>query len=255
MRFRRYLAAAVVCLALLVSDLVQRLIIRPWVKLLPSRRTTVLRGWLNLMAWVVTAPVRRVGGGRIPRPLRAIPGGPGVLILMNHQSLFDIPLVVQAVDGGYPRIVTRKRYSRGIPLISHMIGLYEYPVVQPSANPSTVRETLDDLAAAAADAEQPIVIFPEGTRSRDGEIGRFKSAGLSTILAARPWTVYVVVADGFWSVVTFDDFLKRMDQIRGRIEVAGVLEWTDPAADPAPFVFEVRALMVERLAAMRGQAT
>lgn len=251
MRFRRYLAAAVVCLALLVADPIQRVIIRPWVALRPSRRASVLRGWLNLMAWVVTAPVRRVGGGRFPRPLRAIPGGPGVLILMNHQSLFDIPLVVQAVDGGYPRIVTRKRYSRRIPLISHMIGLYEYPVVEPSANPREVRAILASLAAAARESQQPIVIFPEGTRSRDGEIRRFKGAGLAAILAARPWTVYVLVADGFWSAATFEDFLKRMDRIRGRIELAGTLEWTDPSADPQPLVREVHRLMVERLAAMR----
>ena len=54
--------------------------------------------------------------------------------LMNHQSLFDIPLVVQSVVRGYPRIVTRQRYSRSIPLISHMVKLYQYPVVAPSAN-------------------------------------------------------------------------------------------------------------------------
>ena len=253
MRFRRYLAATTVCLGVLAADLTQRLVIRPWAALRPSRRPSVLARWLDLMAWVVTAPVRSIGGGHIPPPLRGIPDGPGVLVLMNHQSLFDIPLVVQAVDGGYPRIVTRKRYSRGIPLISQIVGLYEYPVVEATANPTVVRETLAMLANSARGSEHAIVLFPEGHRSRDGQIGRFKAAGLTAMLAARPWTVYVLVVDGFWRAATFRDFLKRMDHIDGRLELAAKLEWPDPTADPRPFVREVRRIMVERLAAMRAE--
>lgn len=214
----------------------------------------MLARWLDSMAWLVTAPVRRIGGGRIPPPLRAIPDGPGVLVVMNHQSLFDIPLVVQAVDGGYPRIVTRKRYSRGIPLISHMIGLYEYPVVEQSANPTLVRETLAALADSARTSEHAIAIFPEGHRSRDGRIGRFQSAGLTAMLSARAWTVYVLVGDGFVGVATFDDFLKKMDRIDGRLELAATLHWPDPSADPRPFVREIRRTMIERLAAMRAKS-
>lgn len=249
------MAAAVVCLAMVAADVVQRFVVRPWVKLRPRTRTAVLGRWINLMAWMVCAPVRRLGGGHFPAPLRAIPDGPGTLVLMNHQSLFDIPLVIQAVDGGYPRIVTRGRYSRGKPLVSLMVRLYEYPVVESSANPTVVRETLSVLADSARSSTRTIVLFPEGTRSRDGRIRRFKTAGLTALLAARPWTVYVLVVDGFWQSATFADLLKRMDRIRGRLELAGTLEWSDPCADPRPFIGQVRQMMIERLAAMRAELT
>lgn len=244
----------IVCLALLLSDPVQRLVIAPWIRLRPSRRIPVLGGWIRLMAFFITKPVQAIGGGGLPKPLKTVPSGPGVLILMNHQSLFDIPLVVQAVCGGYPRIVTRRRYSRWIPLISQMIRLYQYPVVDPTASAGTLRRTFAELRETAKDSDVPIAIFPEGTRTKDGQIARFKSAGLARILSARPWSVYVLVTDGLWQIAKFEDLVKGMSHIDGKLEHVGTLEWTDPEADPAPFIEEVRTLMIESLAAMRGEA-
>jgi len=207
------------------------------------------------MAWVTTRPISVIGGCVIPRAPRIVPTRPGVLILMNHQSLFDIPLVVQTVQGGYPRIVTRKRYTTWIPVISHMIRMYQYPVVDPSANAAVMRQALDELAQASAETEVPIAVFPEGTRTKDGEIGRFKRGGLSRILAARPWTVYVFVADGFWKAAKFKDFISGLSQVEGKMEHVATLEWTDPSADPTYFLDEVRDLMAQRLSAMREEVT
>jgi 1-acyl-sn-glycerol-3-phosphate acyltransferase len=237
---RGWLALAFASLALAIGDVVQRLVVEPWVKLRPSRRIPVLGGWIKIMAWLTTKPVAWISGCLIPSPPRLVPVEPGVLVLMNHQSLLDIPLVVQTVAGsGYPRIVTRNRYSRWIPLISKMVRLYQYPIV--------------DQAAKSDDV--PFVVFPEGHRSRDGEIGRFKRGALSTILATRTWRVYVYVADGFWRVARYRDFIHHVKGVRGKIEHVGVFEWTDPGADPEPFIETIREAMVKRLEAMRREAS
>jgi 1-acyl-sn-glycerol-3-phosphate acyltransferase len=178
-----------------------------------------------------------------------------VLVVMNHQSLLDIPLVVQTMAGeGYPRIVTRDRYSRWIPLISHMVRLYEYPVVDPAAGSEEMRRVLDQIGAAARRSEVPLCVFPEGSRTKNGEIGRFKRGALGAILAAREWTVYVYVADGFWRAARYQDFIQNVGRVRGKVEHAGVLEWTDPAADPGSFIDTIRETMVKRLEAMRREA-
>jgi 1-acyl-sn-glycerol-3-phosphate acyltransferase len=241
--------------ALTASDVFQRLVITPWVKLRPSARIPVLGRWMKIMAWTVTRPISAIAGCTIPSPPRIVPTRPGILILMNHQSLFDIPLVVQTVEGGYPRIVTRARYAaRWIPVISHMVELYQYPVVDPSANSAAIRESLDHLEAEARATDVPIVVFPEGTRTRDGEIGGFKRGALARILAARTWTVYVFVADGFWKAPRFKEFVRGLPHVDGRMEHVVTLEWQDPSADPNPFLDQVREQMVEHLAAMRGRA-
>jgi 1-acyl-sn-glycerol-3-phosphate acyltransferase len=134
-----------------------------------------------------------------------------------------------------------------------MIRLYQYPVVDPTANTDEMREALDRISEAAATTDVPIAVFPEGTRTRNGEIGRFKKGALSRILGTRDWTVYVFVVDGFWQVAKFKDFMGGQSRIRGKMEHAGTLEWTDPAEDPTVFIEEVRNMMKDRLSAMRGE--
>jgi 1-acyl-sn-glycerol-3-phosphate acyltransferase len=205
------------------------------------------------MAWLVLAPMVRFGGARIPVPQRIVPARPGNLILMNHQSVFDIPLVVQTVDHGYPRIVTRTRYNSAIPLISHMVRLYQYPVVDAAANKHALRETLASLERVGRESDVPIAVFPEGTRTVAGEIGHFKRGALSRLLAARDWTVYVFVADGFWKTARFADLVSGMGDIEGSFVHAGTLTWPDPTADSGPFIEQVRQLMQDALAEIRRE--
>ena len=252
-KLRGYVALAVVCLSLLLLDLPQRLFIAPWVRLFPASRVRVLTRWQRFMARVVLDPVEKIGGARIPA-LPHVPGGPGVLVIMNHQSVLDIPLVVASIYDAYPRIVTRKRYLRWIPLISHMVRLYQYPVVDPTANTGEAKKMLGSISEAAATSDVPLAIFPEGTRTRNGDIGRFKPKGLKLILAERAWTVYVLVADGFWQRAKMKHFLGGMSAIRGEVTMQGPFEWTDPSADPDPFIDEMRQYMVTRLEEMRRVA-
>ena len=148
MKVRGYLALAVVWLVLILLDPVQRFVISPWVRMFPSRRVPVLTRWIRFLAQVVLRPMQFVGGATLPA-VPSIEGGAGTLVLMNHQSVFDIPLVVSALCDSYPLIVTRKRYARWIPLISHLIRLYQYPVVDPTANASEMKASLRRLKASA----------------------------------------------------------------------------------------------------------
>jgi 1-acyl-sn-glycerol-3-phosphate acyltransferase len=170
---------------------------------------------------------------------------------MNHQSLLDIPIVVAAVDDLYPKIVTRARYASGKPLISHMVRLYQYPVVDPKAS---TRKHLKGLAEVAAEATNPVVIFPEGTRSRDGEIGPWKRRGLERLLSERSWEVYMLVSDGLWQTARLTDFLTSVSTIRGRVLRLGPFVSPEPGEPVGPFVDEIRARMVEALAALRSVA-
>jgi len=255
LKLRGYLALALLCLTLLVSDPVQRLIIGPWVRLFPSRRIAVLTRWQHALAWTVLGIVHHVGGARIPE-LPEIPGRPGTLVLMNHQSLLDIPIVVASIREAYPRIVTRKRYERWIPLISHMVRVYQYPVVDPTANAGSTRRSLVTLSVAARESPVPLVVYPEGTRTKDGEIGRFKIHGLRHILSERAWTVHLLVTDGFWKRAKFTHFMSGMAGIEGSVRLLGPFHWPGPDGDPPGdvegFAREMRETMIAALADMRS---
>jgi 1-acyl-sn-glycerol-3-phosphate acyltransferase len=219
---RGALTIFVIGLAFLVGDVVQRTIVAGAVRLFPGRRIRILSKWQHMWAAVCIGSVRHIGGATIQAPPK-FEAGPGTLIVMNHQSVLDIPLVVSALRPTHPRIVTRARYARGKPLISHMVRLYQYPTVDPRAMTKT---DVHGIAKQAAASPVPVVIYPEGTRSRTGDIASFRRAGLSAILAERSWTVYVLTIDGYWSLRTLDDFLAGSSSIRGRMKVSG--PWTSP---------------------------
>lgn len=250
-KLRGYVALVIILLALLILDPVQRLIVAPWARLAPSRRIRIFSRWQRFLANGILATLRLAGGARI-QTVPAIQGREGVLVVMNHQSVLDIPLVVAAVHGAYPRIVTRKRYLRWIPLISHMVRLYQYPVVDPTANSGETKRMLGAIRDAARSSDVPLAIFPEGTRTKDGEIGPFRTTGLKLILKQRAWTVYILVADGFWQRAKMKHFLGGMGEIRGSMRLLGPIEWTDPHGDTEAFAQELRRRMTEEMAALRG---
>ena len=254
MRFRGYAALSLAAVLFPVSDLIQRFVVCPMARMFPARRPAILAGWLRFLSRTLFMILRTVGGARIPRPGR-VPGGPGVLILMSHQSVLDIPMVVLSVDGVFPRIVTRLRYASWIPLISHTARMLEYPMVNPAAKAGKGRRLLEQLSHVARTSEAPLVLFPEGTRTQDGEIGRFQTAGLERILRARDWRVYVLVSDGYWRHRRVADFLGGMQGIEGHLSVLGPLEWKDPEIDPADFIARMRGKMVDELARVRGGET
>ncbi len=252
MKLLRGSLALLFCLLLLIlGDPVQRFVIAPMTKLFPSKRIAILSRWQHVMRWISLSPIIYIGGARFPRP-PAVPGDEGVLVLMNHQSIFDIPLVVQCLPvTTYARFITRKRYFKWIPTVSHLVRLYQYPSVNPRANTSEMKKGLIEIRDTARKADVPLCIFPEGTRTKDGEIGPFRRTGLQLILKQRPWKVYVLVGDGYWKAAKLKDFVGAMSTIRGKLEVAGVFDWTDPKQNSEDFIEEIRQVMVERLAQMR----
>jgi 1-acyl-sn-glycerol-3-phosphate acyltransferase len=244
---RGYLTLATIGIIFVAADLVERGFVGPLVRLRASWKNRLLARWMNFMAGLSLETVRKIGGAGIP-VCSAIPARPGVLLVMNHQSLLDIPVAVQCLESSPLLFVTRRRYARGIPLVSHMLHLYECPFVDPG-RPS--RENLTSLHEAAAKSAHPWLIFPEGHRSRDGSIGPFKKAGLRAILSARTWSIYLVVADGFWRCGRFKEFAANVTTVQAKVECLGPL--TPPSSSDAldGFIEDLRDRMCRKLKDMR----
>jgi 1-acyl-sn-glycerol-3-phosphate acyltransferase len=248
LKLRGYLTVALAGGGLILLDPIQRTVIAGLARLFPAKRIAILTWWERFLAHYMINTTRWVGGAHISVP-PTIPGHEGVLVLMNHQSLLDIPLVVAALEPHHPRIVTRARYARGKPLISHMVRLYQYPTVELGA---TGRDSVKRLRQAARESPVPIVIYPEGHRTRDGEIGPWQEGGLRMILGARKWTVWLLVADGYWQTARLTDFLTSVSSIDGRALAIGPFEGPERAADMDAFIAKMREHMRDGLAQLRA---
>ena len=247
MKLRGFLTVATVSVFFVLIAVVQMLVVIPLVWMAPARKDRLLAGWVRWIAGTLIGMIRFVGGGKF-EPLPSIPSAAGVLVLMNHQSLLDIPIVVRCFESGYPRIVTRKRYASGMLLLSRMIKLYEHPVVDPTRG---MKSQLKVLRSVARDPRRAIVVFPEGTRSRDGELLPFRRGAVDTFLRHRRWKVYLLTSDGTLPCGRLEDILKGVDRVHCRVSVSGPLDTPSDPKDFPGWLQEMEDRMRKSLAELR----
>lgn len=237
---------AVLLWIVVVGTLVLYAVLLPMVWIRPKQRRVSVARYFQLMAGGILA-LLRLGGARM-RTTGRLPTGEPVLIVMNHQSLVDIPTVIRMSHPYIPAFVTRRRYTRFIPVISAGIRLIDGPIVDPRRDP---RASVEAVRQAAAAGQRTLLIFPEGHRTLDGEIRPFKTAGLRAILGARRMPVYVVVTDGFWAGRRLVDSLFNIHKIRGETEVLGPFDPPEAEEDIAAFIDRMRDTMIAHLRVMR----
>jgi 1-acyl-sn-glycerol-3-phosphate acyltransferase len=246
---RSSLATASVLLWILVAG---SLLIYPFVApaawLFPAKRHWLISRFMKFICRGIFA-LLRLAGARGQRVGRVSTDEP-VLILMNHQSLLDIVTATLMAGPNVPAFVTRIRYARGIPVVSTSVRLLGCPVIDPKRDPRGALGVLRDRAAAL---DKGVLIFPEGHRSRDGEIRAFKTAGAQAILSARPMPVALLVTDGFWTSRRLVDFVFDCGALRGRTEVLGPFPCPDRPEELGAFLEEMRERMVEHLRQMRSR--
>jgi len=235
----------------LYFGLVQRLVIWPLTRLFPGRHNRIMSGWFRHLANSTLWQARVIGGVRITVSGEVPPGS--AVVVMNHQSLLDIPLVYSKVGPPYPVIPTRALYAWGIPGVSLLLRLARHPLVHQTRE--SRRQDVVAIAHAAdavARGESSILIFPEGHRTRDGEIGPFMRAGLRAILVRARRPVYLLVVDGLWRARTTADALLHFAGMQGALQVLGPF---DPPVEEAldAFVDELRQRMCAELDSMRGR--
>jgi 1-acyl-sn-glycerol-3-phosphate acyltransferase len=139
------------------------------------------------------------------------PGKPTIL-MSNHQSLYDIPLIFVALPGSI-RMLTKKELFR-VPIWGRGLSAGEFV----SIDRHNRRQALRDLAEARRKMEDGIVLWiaPEGTRSRDGRLGSFKKGGFMLALetGARIIPIGIRGADAVLPAGTFDVTLGCTAEVR-----------------------------------------
>ncbi len=122
-----------------------------------------------------------------------VPGTGGILLVCNHQSFFDPVLVTMALyrEGNY---MARDTLFQN-PLFRRFIkSLNAFPIRRNTADISAVKETLRRLKSGRV-----VVIFPEGTRTRDGSVAPFLPGPAAVALKARCAVVPVRIDGAFLS--------------------------------------------------------
>jgi 1-acyl-sn-glycerol-3-phosphate acyltransferase len=115
--------------------------------------------------------------------------GQTYVLMSNHQSVFDIFALFRAFDRPF-RIVA-KRILFWIPIFGWSMGMCGFIPIDRSNRESAIRSL--DRAARKIRSGVSVLVFPEGTRSRDGTLHPFKKGGFMLALEAGVPVVPVVV--------------------------------------------------------------
>jgi len=181
----------------------------------PNRVDEGLVRWSNKM--LDEAQVTLVVRGR--EHLRD--GREAFVLMSNHQSHFDIPVLYRAVPFRI-RMVGKAELFR-IPLFGramHAAGFVE-------VNRENRRQAVESLRqfASTLDDETHLWIAPEGTRSVTGELGSFKSGGFHVAFETGR-RILPIAIDGTRQVLPSG----AIDLHRGRHVRVTILEPIDPRA-------------------------
>ncbi len=106
------------------------------------------------------------------------PRGESFVLMSNHQSLYDVPVIYQALQRRI-RMVAKKELFR-VPLWGRAMHRARFIALDRKSRDKS-RQT---LLASAEILQQgtSIWIAPEGTRSRDGTLGEFRKGGFHLAL-------------------------------------------------------------------------
>ncbi len=130
------------------------------------------RLWARLGLWLAGVRVEATGQENVP-------AGVPVIFMSNHQGNFDILALLLVVPRKFAWIAKEELFR--IPVFGHSMARAGYIPLDRSDG----RRALKSMDAAAAKIRNgaSVVIFPEGTRSLDGNLLPFKRGGF--LVAAR----------------------------------------------------------------------
>ena len=141
--------------------------------------------WSRQILRAAGTPVRVSG-------LERVPAGP-VVYASNHSSMFDIWALAATLPGSV-RFVAKQELA-SIPLVGRAMIRGGHVVID-RAHPRKALEAYERAAEVIRSGISPVV-FPEGTRSRTGELLPFKNAPFGLAIAAQVPVVPLYVRNTF----------------------------------------------------------
>jgi len=120
------------------------------------------------------------------------------------------------------RFVSKRELGAGIPFISTVLRVQEHALIDRKGKTTSSMRTLATFAEICKKRGTCPVIFPEGTRSKDGIVKTFHSAGFRKITEAGALPVVFIAIDGGWKFTSLRKLMLSPERIVYRIKIVAI---------------------------------
>jgi 1-acyl-sn-glycerol-3-phosphate acyltransferase len=135
-----------------------------------------------------------------------VPDNKPLIIVANHQSLYDIPPFIWFLRKCHPKFISKKELGKGIPSVSFNLRHGGSALID-RKDPRQALPEITRVAEFINKNNYSVVIFPEGTRSKTGEPKPFSVNGLKMLYTYAPDAYFLpVTINNSWKITKFGSF-------------------------------------------------
>ncbi len=140
------------------------------------------------------------------RNLDKVPTDTPLIIVANHQSLFDVMTIGWFLRKAHPKFISKMELGKGIPSISYNLN-HGGSVLIDRRDPKQSLAAIKEMGQYIETNKRAVVIFPEGTRSKTGKPGPFAESGLKILCKyARSANMLPVTINNSWKMTRWGVF-------------------------------------------------
>lgn len=142
--------------------------------------------WSRSLVKIAGGKVKVIGEEKIPTE------GP-IVFVANHQSNFDIPLLLGYINTKKGFIA--KAETKKMPIVGGWMTFMQCVFMDRSNPRAAIKAILQGVEIVKSG--HALVIFPEGTRSVDGSVGEFKAGSFKLAMKANAMIVPITISGSY----------------------------------------------------------
>ncbi len=169
------------------------------------------------------------------------------IIISNHQSLLDIPVFMKFLPNKSVRFIAKDTLGRHIPLVSEMLRAQEHCLIPRKAKPMEAMRYISDFGKRVVERKQVPILYPEGSRTRDGNVGKFFSAGFRQLTESTGLPVVVCALDGGWQLRDLRKLMTNLKHGCYRVKILRIYEPPKTKEDCNVILDESKILMQQQI--------
>ncbi|OUR94004.1 1-acyl-sn-glycerol-3-phosphate acyltransferase [Flavobacteriales bacterium 34_180_T64] len=129
-----------------------------------------------------------------------------LIIVANHQSMYDISPIMWFMRKHHTKFISKKELGKGIPSVSYNLR-HGGSVLIDRKNPRQAIPAIISFSEYIEKNNRAAVIFPEGTRSENGEPKPFQTRGLAILMKKIPSaTIVPITINNSWKMLQYGKF-------------------------------------------------